>query len=61
METLIILALRKMKQFENARLRNVLIDVGGKYSRAKKTTFAELGAQAGDVLDWTVRIAGGAK
>ena len=50
-----------MRKIEGARLRNVLLNVAGKYSKSKKETFSALGARAGDVINWTARIAGGAK
>ena len=36
----------------------MLFAVGGHYSKWKKKSFAELGARAGDIIDWTIRITG---
>ena len=36
----------------------MLFAVGGHYSKWKKKSFAELGARAGDIIDWTARITG---
>ena len=56
-----LLALRKMRRMAKARLRNVLLNVAGKYTSSRSTTFQELGAKAGDVIDWTARLCGGAR
>ena len=50
-----------MRKLEGARLRHVMVNIRGKYSTSKTASFFELGAEAGDIVSWTVRIAGGAK